>query len=121
MRRFRCFFVDERDCVESFEPIDLEDEAEAVRRAENMLRWRSTATAAELWGRAGSLPEFSLRAIELKRRLHSQTLTGRGALRKPLQHGSPFRKGGLPLRISGEARAGQAAWITHPLLGDRPS
>jgi hypothetical protein len=48
MRRFRCFFIDERG-LRGFEPIDLEDEAEAVRRAENMLRWRASATSAELW------------------------------------------------------------------------
>jgi hypothetical protein len=37
MPRFRCFFIDDRNTVESFEPIDLGNEAEAVRRAEDML------------------------------------------------------------------------------------
>jgi hypothetical protein len=49
MTQFRCFFVDERDTVESFEPLDLKDEAEAVRRAEEMLRARATAVSAEIW------------------------------------------------------------------------
>jgi hypothetical protein len=48
MRRFRCLFVNERDCVESVEPIELEDKAQAVRRAKSMLQWRSTSASAEI-------------------------------------------------------------------------
>jgi hypothetical protein len=49
MPRFRCFFIDDRDTVESFESIDLGNEAEAVRRAEDMLFSRPWARCAELW------------------------------------------------------------------------
>lgn len=49
MRHFRCFLIDETDTVESFIPLELEDEVEAVRRAEAMLRARSKATSAEIW------------------------------------------------------------------------
>jgi hypothetical protein len=48
MRQFRCFFIGEDEAVETFEPIDLENEAEAVRRAERMLTSRPSA-AAEIW------------------------------------------------------------------------
>jgi hypothetical protein len=49
MPRYRCFFVDDRDKVESFEPFSLGDEAAAVKRAEDMLLLRPWARYAELW------------------------------------------------------------------------
>ena len=49
MARFRCFFINEGDRVERFEPFESASETEAVNRAYEMLRSNSQAAAVEIW------------------------------------------------------------------------
>jgi hypothetical protein len=49
MRSFRCFFINDDDTVGSFEVLEVDNEAEAIFRARQMLRSQSFAASAELW------------------------------------------------------------------------
>lgn len=49
MPRFRCFFIDESDQVERFEPCESASEADARNRAYELLRSNSKALAVEIW------------------------------------------------------------------------
>ena len=49
MPRFSCLFIDETGKVESFESCESADDADAVKRARDMLLGHSFASAVELW------------------------------------------------------------------------
>jgi hypothetical protein len=49
MRNFRCFFINGDDTVRTFEALEVDNEAEAIVRAREMLRSQSLAASAELW------------------------------------------------------------------------
>jgi hypothetical protein len=49
MPRFLCFFINNDDTVGSFERLELEQEAEAIRRVGEMLQGRTLAVSAEIW------------------------------------------------------------------------
>ena len=49
MKLFRCFFIGEDEAIRCLEEIVVVDEAEALRRAQVMLRSQSAATSVEIW------------------------------------------------------------------------